>query len=387
MYIKIFRNYLTPRTSNVETHARDVGPYTASSRAPKTGLTAGLGSDTHNGSSSVSNYKVNDDPEPFPMHASTPVRVEPMTRQKALDHSTTAMTVLQLPTSTELPHIPSSLSVPSLDDGDGSPTITPVLETPSPSPVTTDSASTLTISSSSPVSTPTYPAPILATPIVQGPAPKPGNGTANAANQSSSQSQSSGPVLSGGAIAAISVVAIMVALALGLWLYRKWSISKRKKRLTDWWLPEPFLIGPDSTTKKLPPMEEKDSQVVRNIPRVRPPSLPLPAIPAYLSGPDSGASVARRIANIGMVRCIFEPRMADELKIRVGDSLRVLAEYDDGWGFCENVRGERGMIPLECLEGGNLSSVGMDAAGLLNLGQPSFARTSARKSSLLTTRA
>ncbi|KIL67168.1 hypothetical protein M378DRAFT_42199, partial [Amanita muscaria Koide BX008] len=50
------------------------------------------------------------------------------------------------------------------------------------------------------------------------------------------------------------------------------------------------------------------------------------------------------------VRCIFEPRMADELRIRVGEALRVLAEYDDGWGFCENVRAERGMIPLECLE-------------------------------------
>lgn len=366
MYIKIFGNYFIPRTS---TDARDA----SSHPIPKIGLTPDNG---------VSGHKVNDDNDLKP---STQVRMEPMT---TLDTTAT--------TQDWLPSQPSSLSgvvVPSLDDGSESPTTTPVLDPlPFPSPVITDLTSALTpstTSSSSPASTPTYPAPILATPIVQGPAPK-GNGTLNAADQPNSQSQSSRPVLSGGAIAAISVVAIMVALALGLWFYRKWSISKRKKKSVDWWLPEPFLIPSNSTAKTPPPMEGKDSQMVWSIPRVRPPSLPLPAIPAYLSAADSGAGAATfsaprsaRVANIGVVRCIFEPRMADELRIRVGEALRVLAEYDDGWGFCENVRGERGMIPLECLEGENLSSVGTKAAGLLNLGQPSFTKSSARKSSLL----
>ncbi|KIL67167.1 hypothetical protein M378DRAFT_331551 [Amanita muscaria Koide BX008] len=260
MYIKNFRNYFA---SNAEIHARDAiwVPYTASSPS------------THNGGSRVSGHKVNDDNDdfkPFPTHTSTQVRMEPMPTQKALDTTVTTqdwLTVLPLPSSTTLPNQPSSLSgvvVPSLDDGSESPTTTPVLDPlPFPSPAITDSTSALTpstTSSSSPASTPTYPAPILATPIVQGPAPN-GNGTLNAANQPNSQPQSSRPILSGGAIAAISVVAIMVALALGLWFYRKWSISKRKKKSADWWLPEPFLIPPNSTTKTSPPMEGKDSQM------------------------------------------------------------------------------------------------------------------------------
>ncbi len=44
--------------------------------------------------------------------------------------------------------------------------------------------------------------------------------------------------------------------------------------------------------------------------------------------------------------------LPDELRIRVGDAMRVLAEYDDGWGLCESTSGERGMVPLQCLDRG-----------------------------------
>ncbi|PFH51686.1 hypothetical protein AMATHDRAFT_103751, partial [Amanita thiersii Skay4041] len=50
---------------------------------------------------------------------------------------------------------------------------------------------------------------------------------------------------------------------------------------------------------------------------------------------------------------MFEPTLPDELRLSIGETMRVLAEYDDGWGLCENAKGERGMIPLECLDRGD----------------------------------
>jgi len=75
--------------------------------------------------------------------------------------------------------------------------------------------------------------------------------------------------------------------------------------------------------------------------------------------------------------------MQDELKIRVGEALRVLAEYDDGWAFCESARGEKGMIPLECLDRGNTARV--RARSLVGSGESlavQLGRGNVRKSSL-----
>ena len=45
----------------------------------------------------------------------------------------------------------------------------------------------------------------------------------------------------------------------------------------------------------------------------------------------------------------FITGLSDELPVAVGQRLNVLAEYDDGWTFCVNERGEQGMVPVECL--------------------------------------
>jgi hypothetical protein len=163
------------------------------------------------------------------------------------------------------------------------------------------------------------------------------------------------------------------------------------------------------------------------IPRVKPPPLSLLSVPGpgYAdlgSGLGSGSNVSfsagRRLSsrsaspnsansslmvqmnsapptmygaltNVGVVRCIFEPRLPDELRIRVGEALRVLAEYDDGWGLCENTRGERGMVPFECLdrgmeEGGERISIdGMARFASERLTMPAVSSTrNLRKSSL-----
>ncbi|THV03965.1 hypothetical protein K435DRAFT_607785, partial [Dendrothele bispora CBS 962.96] len=51
------------------------------------------------------------------------------------------------------------------------------------------------------------------------------------------------------------------------------------------------------------------------------------------------------------VRCTFDPSLPDELRISPGETLRVLAEYDDGWSSCLKVStGEEGMVPIECYD-------------------------------------
>ena len=50
------------------------------------------------------------------------------------------------------------------------------------------------------------------------------------------------------------------------------------------------------------------------------------------------------------VTCTFIPSLPDELAISIGETLRVLAGYEDGWSLCMNFRGKQGMVPNQCLE-------------------------------------
>lgn len=55
---------------------------------------------------------------------------------------------------------------------------------------------------------------------------------------------------------------------------------------------------------------------------------------------------------MGLVRVTFVPQLPDELAITPGETVYIRTEFDDGWALCANTRGEQGMVPLECLEGG-----------------------------------
>jgi len=57
------------------------------------------------------------------------------------------------------------------------------------------------------------------------------------------------------------------------------------------------------------------------------------------------------------VMCTFIPSLPDELTISIGETLRVLAGYEDGWSLCMNSRGKQGMVPNDCLEN-SFSSMG-----------------------------
>ncbi|PPQ66188.1 hypothetical protein CVT26_011046 [Gymnopilus dilepis] len=66
------------------------------------------------------------------------------------------------------------------------------------------------------------------------------------------------------------------------------------------------------------------------------------------------------------VVCTFIVSLPDELAIKVGETVRVLAEYDDGWALCMNASGEQGMVPIECLSRSPLAVVGsLGPSGLL----------------------
>jgi len=83
------------------------------------------------------------------------------------------------------------------------------------------------------------------------------------------------------------------------------------------------------------------------------------------------------------VICTFIVTLPDELSIKVGETVRVLAEYDDGWVLCMNADGEQGMVPLECLSRGRpMTSTSFGAGGLMPLTLDRDARGVRRVSSL-----
>jgi hypothetical protein len=79
------------------------------------------------------------------------------------------------------------------------------------------------------------------------------------------------------------------------------------------------------------------------------------------------------------VVCAFIPSLPDELSISIGETLRVLAGYEDGWSLCMNHQGNQGMVPNECLEK-SFSSMGLLFPS--NIGDYRVSKSSARVSSL-----
>lgn len=51
------------------------------------------------------------------------------------------------------------------------------------------------------------------------------------------------------------------------------------------------------------------------------------------------------------VSTVYIPSLSDELPIRLGETLRMIEEYEDEWCLVQRVgrRGERGVIPKFCL--------------------------------------
>ncbi|KAI5196223.1 hypothetical protein E4T39_07900 [Aureobasidium subglaciale] len=72
---------------------------------------------------------------------------------------------------------------------------------------------------------------------------------------------------------------------------------------------------------------------------------------AALAGGASGAVIADPPGStVHRVQLEFRPSMDDELELKVGQIVRVLHEYDDGWALCMKMdRSQQGVAPRTCL--------------------------------------
>ncbi len=88
-----------------------------------------------------------------------------------------------------------------------------------------------------------------------------------------------------------------------------------------------------------------------------PPEMPNPfnvspvdaAGPVPISVPVAPPAAAQQIL---VVKRTFMPNLEDELSIAAGESVRIIAVYDDGWCKVRKLGagGEEGVVPYECLE-------------------------------------
>lgn len=108
----------------------------------------------------------------------------------------------------------------------------------------------------------------------------------------------------------------------------------------------------------MPPSDEP----IASRPKKQPPPIALPPMsynnPALVAITSVGAitttpaqwSSSPLLRNGAIVKSTFIPTLPDELSLKMGETLRVLNEYDDGWALCANRMGEQGMVPLDCLD-------------------------------------
>jgi len=79
------------------------------------------------------------------------------------------------------------------------------------------------------------------------------------------------------------------------------------------------------------------------------PTYSAPVSPSVASGGQTYHSSETSGKLTAIIRCTFIPSLPDELSITTGETVTIVNEYDDGWALCANVRGEQGMVPVECL--------------------------------------
>ncbi|KAL0946493.1 hypothetical protein HGRIS_012711 [Hohenbuehelia grisea] len=269
--------------------------------------------------------------------------------------------------------LPTSSSIPSLSN-----IATPSqAATSSSSPVSPSSTSSL----SSPTSTLTSVSSTVAPMETERPASLDNN---RSLEPSGAASKEEG--IPAGAVAGIVLAIVLVLLALLVFFLRKRLIRHRQQRSSAW-KDNIFSKRPDDLRTDGQRMERGEAggnfsasttfapAMVSKVPvsRVPVPSAAIPAVPSmsYNNPPTAGFQGERTPGfptpfastpvrgtpttpfNGAAVVSTFIPTLPDELSISLGDTVRVLAEYDDGWALCASMIGEKGMVPLECLDLGN----------------------------------
>ncbi|CAA7270949.1 unnamed protein product [Cyclocybe aegerita] len=215
--------------------------------------------------------------------------------------------------------------------------------------------------------------------------------------------------LSFGAIVGVvigCVVALVIAIFLCTLCTRK-RYQRDRARLRSLWAskdpapglpgimggfePKPYTFTPNEQTAQVNPSTLGSAPVPVPIVQVAPPpasysNVTLSASPAVSNLPVYSQGTQLDSPFSTTVVCTFLPSLPDELSINIGDTIRVLAEYDDGWALCMSMNGEQGMVPLECLDqqAGSFRSSGESGvtAGGLGVPRDREVRRSRRVSSL-----
>lgn len=86
-------------------------------------------------------------------------------------------------------------------------------------------------------------------------------------------------------------------------------------------------------------------------------SAPVTVDPFTDNNPFDDPAHTHQFSEIELVRRPFFPQLQDELQVNVGESVRIVQIFDDGWALVEkifavskpNVEGEQGLIPLDCM--------------------------------------
>jgi len=194
------------------------------------------------------------------------------------------------------------------------------------------------------------------------------NNTGSGGSPDPVQGSSQNGRLSGGAIAGIVIGVLLVLAAIVGFLLRKRLMSNRRKKRDTWVGPKPsssdVMVSRERAVTGAGPSTAGPSAMMT-------PSVIVPARSPYNNSHPSHASsvtsspgfvpyssmgtpttAGSLMANAAIVKSTFIPTLPDELSINIGEVVRVLAEYDDGWVLCSNALGEKGMVPSECLERG-----------------------------------
>jgi len=165
---------------------------------------------------------------------------------------------------------------------------------------------------------------------------------------------------------------------IGLFFYRRRMIQKRKS-LRGKWAIKPFEIGSPKDFRK----GDNDDMMAatQNMVQVSAiAALPSPNLgrgsgvtdappPSYMSSKSSLGSGNRISPNFKIVIQAYVPARPDELQVKLGDRLRVLAEYDDGWALCVNMSTsldadqdrKQGVVPKACWSGEDIGTGGAGA--------------------------
>lgn len=265
--------------------------------------------------------------------------------------------------------------------------------TPTPTPSSTTTTTTTTTSSSvvsttsttptisHPTNTPTTSSIAPATSATATPLSSSGASNADAASGASNG-------VSGGAIAAIVSILVVALLGIILFFVRKMFIRKRQLKRGTWgagafakhtefapaegektydnaagFMPGAGSDSPSFGAYGAASLGQQQSRFSQQAPIAPPPmaynNLPPPSVvhpPSLAPGMGGAAAVgmertaAAPTPTDALIKCTFIPSLPDELSITTGETVRVVAEYDDGWAMCANARGEQGMVPIECLD-------------------------------------